>query len=234
MKKLSMAMAIVMLFVSCFVFTANAAGSVKIAVTTPATVEKGGELTVSVDFSENDGFNTLGVKLTYPAGFTYKADSAEASALIKEACYLNFGGYEGETYAFHHDANARTITYVGASLYDVTESSGTIFTAKFTAPENAGSGEFKVEIVDEAYDVDGEVVSVDKVNGTVTVSGGQTYDLGDVNMDGSVNLLDAVLVLQHSASAKLTEAQLHLADLNNDQKANLLDAIKILQISAAK
>ncbi len=234
MKKLSMAMAAVMLFVSCFVFTVSAADSVKIAVTTPATVEKGGELTVSVDFSENTGFNTLGVKLTYPEGFTYVDDSEAVSALIAEKCYLEFGGYEGETYAFSHNEAARTLTFVGASLYDITETSGTIFTVKFTAPETAGSGEFKVEIVDEAYNADEEVVSVDKVNGTVTVSGGQTYKKGDVNMDGKVNAVDAIRILRYDAGLEtLTAAQLELANVaGTNATVNAADAIKILRADA--
>lgn len=227
-------MAVVMLFVSCFVFTVSAADSVKIAVTTPATVEKGGELTVSVDFSENTGFNTLGVKLTYPDGFTYVDDSEAVSALIAEKCYLEFGGYEGETYAFSHNEAARTLTFVGASLYDITETSGTIFTVKFTAPETAGSGEFKVEIVDEAYNADEEVVSVDKVNGTVTVSGGQTYKKGDVNMDGKVNAADAIKILRYDAGLEtLTAAQLEIANVaGTNAVVNAADAIKILRADA--
>ncbi len=234
MKKLSMAMAVVMLFVSCFVFTVSAQDSVKIAVTTPATVTKGGELTVSVDFSENDGFNTLGVKLTYPEGFTYVDDSEAVSALIAEKCYLEFGGYEGETYAFSHDDTARTLTFVGASLYDIVEKSGTIFTVKFTAPETEGSGEFKVEIVDEAYNADEEVVSVDKVNGTVTVSGGQTYKKGDVNMDGKVNAVDAIRILRYDAGLEtLTATQLELANVaGSNATVNAADAIKILRADA--
>ena len=229
-------MAAVMLFVSCFVFTVSAADSVKIAVTTPATVEKGGELTVSVDFSENTGFNTLGVKLTYPEGFTYVDDSEAVSALIAEKCYLEFGGYEGETYAFSHNEAARTLTFVGASLYDITETSGTIFTVKFTAPETEGSGEFKVEIVDDIYNEDESVVDSTTQNGSTTVDGaGATVLRGDTNLNGTTDYLDAIIALQAYAGAVTLNAdQIKAANVITvgGEVIDYLDAIAILQIYA--
>ncbi len=224
-------MATVATFVCLLCVNASAANEMTVSGAVETTTQSS-EFTYAVSFSENTGFNTLGIKLTYPEGFEYV--DADASQLIKDNFYLDFAGFSGETYVFHHDATARTVTFVGAALYDITNVSGDLFEVTFNAPATTGTYDFTLEVVDKAYEDAGNVVAVDKVNGTVTVEEGSTYELGDVNMDGSVNLLDAVLVLQHSASAKLTDAQMKLADLNDDQKANLLDAIKILQISAAK
>lgn len=230
MKRLSIIMATVMLFVSCLCITADAQGSVKVSVNTPDEVGKGTEFTVSVDFSENTGFNTLGVKLTYPEGFTYVEDSAEGSDLIKEEFYLNFAGYAGETFVFYHDATARTLTFVGASLYDIETASDTLFTAKFTAPDaESANNQFTVEIVDDVYNATGETVTITPENGSTDVVE-KTYVLGDVNGDGYPNNVDALLILQSIVGGyTLTDEQKIVGDVNKDGFANNVDALLILQ-----
>ncbi len=232
MKKLfAVAATALSLAACCFAATA-AENTVNVSASVPTEVSTGAQITVSVDFSENSGFNTLGVKLKYPDGFTYV--QANASDLIKEKCYLDFAGYAGETYVFYHDEEAKTLTFVGASLYDITEESGTLFSASFTAPKTPNeNSEFVIEIVDNVYDEEGDVVTVDKTNGTVKVNDGPSYQLGDVNMDGSIDLFDAIAILQHEAGTKsLTVAQLALGDVNNDNSVDLFDAISILQYEA--
>lgn len=233
MKKLSIIAATVVSLVCLLCVSASAANEVTVsgAVTEAAG---GSEFTYTVSFSENTGFNTLGVKLTYPEGFEYV--EAEASDLIKEAFYLDFAGYSGETYVFHHDEDARTITFVGASLYDVENASGTLFDITFTAPEAAGAYDFTLELVDNAYNEDGKVVSVDKVNGKVTVEAGgdeAEYELGDVNMDESIDLFDAIAVLQYEAGiVDFSDVEYALGDVNGDDSVDLFDAIAILQYEA--
>ena len=234
MKKLSIILATVISVVCLLCVSASAANELTV---TGAVVEAdgGASFTYSVNFSDNTGFNTLGIKLTYPEGFEY--EGAEASDLIKDNFYLDFAGYAGETYVFHHDAEARTVTFVGACLYNVEEKSGKLFDLEFTAPAKAGAYDFKLEVVDKAYEEDGKVVTVDKVNGKVTVVGGSgdesEYELGDVNMDESIDLFDAIAVLQYEAGVTdLTDAEYALGDVNGDDSVDLFDAIAILQYEA--
>ncbi len=235
MKKLSMVMAVVMLFVSCLYVTADTTGNrLKVTAAVSQEVKTGQQFTLSVDFSENTGFNTLGVKLTYPEGFAYVEDSAVASDLIKEECYLNFGDYSGETYTFYADTSARTITFIGASLYDITEANGTLFTAEFIAPEAAKSGaEFSVEIVDEPYSEGGDTVTGETEDGSVNVIG--PYKLGDVKMDRTVDVRDALLTLRYSSGiTTLNEQQLALANVHNGSTTgvDVRDALMILRYSS--
>ena len=67
----------------------------------------------------------------------------------------------------------------------------------------------------------------------VTVVPKPKFEQGDVNMDGSVNALDARLTLRYSASLEnLNEEQLLLADMNEDKKVNAIDARAVLRKSA--
>ena len=53
------------------------------------------------------------------------------------------------------------------------------------------------------------------------------YTLGDVNDDGKINTVDAVLILQ--CYVELRELDLEVADVNFDGKINTVDAVKVLQ-----
>lgn len=56
--------------------------------------------------------------------------------------------------------------------------------------------------------------------------------MGDVNMDGVVDVADAILLMQYLAgSANLSEAQLALADVNGDGKVNIGDVTIIMQMT---
>ena len=60
-----------------------------------------------------------------------------------------------------------------------------------------------------------------------------TLTMGDVNGDGKVNVLDAVMVLRHDANIiKLDDSQLKAADVNEDGKVDVLDAVMILRYEA--
>lgn len=62
--------------------------------------------------------------------------------------------------------------------------------------------------------------------------------LGDVNMDGKINAVDASLILEEYANyssgqiSKLNSTQLYLADVNKDKKIDAVDASKVLEIYA--
>lgn len=61
------------------------------------------------------------------------------------------------------------------------------------------------------------------------------YEIGDVNMDGSVDVLDAAVVQKYAAGkAELTAEQLELADVNNDNNVDVLDAAEIQKYAAGK
>ena len=57
------------------------------------------------------------------------------------------------------------------------------------------------------------------------------YEIGDIDMNGIVNISDATLIQQYAVSIKeLSDYQLSLADVNGDGVVNVLDATQIQRI----
>ena len=60
------------------------------------------------------------------------------------------------------------------------------------------------------------------------------YLIGDVNMDGSVDVFDAVEVQKYAADKTvLNDLQLRIADVNKDGNVDILDASAIQRIAAS-
>jgi len=64
-------------------------------------------------------------------------------------------------------------------------------------------------------------------SGTFSIS---AVSKGDVNSDGQVNIIDALLISQYTVGMRtLTQAQLAAAEVNNDGQVNIVDALFIAQ-----
>ncbi len=73
--------------------------------------------------------------------------------------------------------------------------------------------------------------STDSDTGSTTT---QSVLIGDANLDGKINSVDALLVLRYSAGlASLSSIQVFVSEVNGDGKINSVDALAILRYSAA-
>ena len=65
-------------------------------------------------------------------------------------------------------------------------------------------------------------------------SSATSYELGDVNMDGKITAVDAMLALKLALLDNPTDAILGLADVNGDGKITAVDAMRILQYATGE
>lgn len=97
-------------------------------------------------------------------------------------------------------------------------------------------------------DENGKLEALKEGNATITATVGECsatinvkvktlpeYTPGDVNSDGTINTLDAILALQSTSNKlELDDAGFFAADVNADDQVNTLDAIMILQYISNK
>lgn len=84
--------------------------------------------------------------------------------------------------------------------------------------------------VEEAYGEDGEPTNVKGATAEVVILGIPPMR-GDVNLDGTVDLADAIMLLQYLAGNRdLTPKQLKAADVTSDGVIDTADAIVIMQM----
>ena len=126
-------------------------------------------------------------------------------------------------------------------------------TATLEPNENIKNDEIKWSTSDKSVarvDDNGKVTAVGYGTATITAESAngkkatcvvnlekkeEPYTLGDINSDGVINTLDAILVLQYiSHKTTLTDAQKLAADTSKDGIINTVDAIKILQYVSHK
>ncbi len=69
--------------------------------------------------------------------------------------------------------------------------------------------------------------------GTLIAQAAESYEAGDINLDGDIDYLDAMMALRYDADlVDLSDTQMSLGDVNSDGAVDSLDAILILRYDA--
>ena len=185
----------------------------------PVFEKKGGGVageTINVTF--NGDFTQLNVEYTSSA--IHEADGVHTGFYM--VWMVTGTTVDEKTY---YTPTTGTIQYIGQG-----SASGTTFSF---------SGVYPTDMTDAAIMISGaglyDVDTADGVQDGLYTLGyvKMPYTLGDVNDDGKINGLDALLILKYSAEMiDLTDTQKLAADVNVDGKYNGLDALEILKYSA--
>lgn len=140
---------------------------------------------------------------------------------------LGFTGNTGEQYVVFLLQGSEVVPTQSNIRYIDQKEGGaisfTVYPSELTTPGDYG---VYVSSTNQAYT---EVASFQVTNSWEKAP----YILGDVDMDGDINSLDALLLLQFNAMmVELNETQKQAADVNGDGTINSIDALVILQINA--
>ena len=215
MKKLSAVLAIV-LAVMLLTTAALAAGTQTTPVVYGLSVGSG----YSVSFKTADGS---------AAGTATGIVSGSTGTVYKNAAKLelSFTGNAGEQYAVFLLKDSEVPTQGSIKYIDQTEGSNVKFTVYPYDLSETGSYGLYVSSTSAGY----------KQVATFGVTDNweeAPYVLGDVNMDGSTDSRDALLILQYSVDPvahSLNQTQFMAANVNNDSEVDSRDALLVLQKS---
>lgn len=151
--------------------------------------------------------------------------------IFKDEAYVEFGQdivtmYPDETYSVdaqvRNDTSneKRSLQWTSSNTAVAEVNSDGIITAK-------GNGYAVISASLEKSSQKASIIVL--VNSSVT-----SYELGDVNMDGKVTAVDAMLALKLALLDNPTDAILGLADVNGDGKITAVDAMRILQYATGE
>ena len=195
-----------------------------VTVNDSVTYPTAGAPTVYCTTSEASGVVTLSLK-------------ASIADLQRLDMQLTLTGYENITavadcpLTVNVCGNTATITYNAQNGSGVDmRSSVAVLTMKKSGASQSITSEPKAIATKDA---NGALSPITQPNVTDDPYGG--YEYGDVNGDGSINVLDAILLLQYCAgmsAAQLDDVQLARADVAYDGSVNVLDAILMLRYCA--
>jgi hypothetical protein len=125
-----------------------------------------------------------------------------------------------------------TIPYT-ATAADVADT-GDLFTLHFkvkakTSTSSAISMTTVQVAAEDVTSTSGDFFVLNSAASTVVITEGD-HILGDVNGDGQINLVDAVMVIRYCNNAKVfSSVEEKAADVNKDDKVTSLDALRIMQ-----
>lgn len=214
MKKLSAVLAIV-LAVMLLTTAALAAGTQTTPVVYGLSVKSG----YSVSFKTADG-SAAGTATGIAGGST--------GTVYKDAAKLelSFTGTPGEQYAVFLLKDSPVPTQGSIKYIDQTEGSNVKFTVYPYDLSETGSYGLYVSSTNMGYTKVAEF--------SVTDSWEEApYTLGDVNMDGSIDVIDASLILRYAANLNtLTDTQKAAADVNGNNSIDVIDASMVLRYAA--
>ena len=130
-----------------------------------------------------------------------------------------------------------TVTRKGSGTLSVdsvnTAFSGNVWTGSYdsgtkvtlTAKPNEGYtfGGWSGAVISDSHSI---TVTADKAASLICSFNKAEYEAGDINMDGSINVADLLLMNKYlHGQNKLTKAQFKLADINNDKAGDVFDLI---------
>lgn len=214
MKKISAVLAIV-LAVMLLTTAALAAGTQ----TTPVVYGLNVESSYIVSFKTADG-SAAGTATGIVGGST--------GTVYKDAAKLelSFTGTPGEQYAVFLLKDSTVPTQGSIKYIDQTEGSSVKFTVYPYDLGETGSYGLYVSSTNMGYTKVAEF--------SVTDSWEEApYTLGDVNMDGSIDVIDASLILRYAANLNtLTDTQKAAADVNGNNSIDVIDASMVLRYAA--
>lgn len=188
------------------------------------SVQGSGDITVPIDIKANGGFNLLGLTIDYDAAlFTY--DGLEIDDMLKSKIQLDsIYPTEGQVKA----------SYI--ALEDVADV-GDFLKLKLKAREDAAAGtvsDVQISVSQVGNKAETAMTGTGAVC-TVTLEDNriekpEVLTPGDVNGDGSIDLVDAVYILQNVNQVReFNDAQNTAADVNRSGNVDLVDALMIMK-----
>lgn len=233
-KRIFSAILVAAMLVSTIITTAFADGEFT-ATASSATAKAGETVDVTVSLANNPGIIALRL------GVGYNSDVLTLTG-VKDGAILG-----AESHSDDLSKNPYILYWINGEAETNYVADGTVATLTFSVSDSAAAGDYDitVTVLDSIANVveDAETgeqgqteVPCVAVNGKVTVEANQTPDilLGDINLDNSVDIDDAILLYNYSMAPDVYPiSYTGSVDFTKDGSVDIDDAIKLYNYSMA-
>lgn len=199
--------------------TTSASGTPEFVVES-ASGKVGDTVSVNVMIKNNPGITALQLNVSY-------------SAKDLELVSIENGGLFNDAITHSKlDKNPIIISWYSANSEDESDN-GCLATLNFKILDEAVDSEIAITYnEDNVFDSSFNNRKFDVISGSVNIVS-NSYQTGDANLDGKVNILDATAIQKYLAQLEsFSDKQLTVADANRDGKVNILDATQIQKFLA--
>jgi hypothetical protein len=218
---------ILLSLVSFFVMTAMWASLVdayQIYVTAAANGKTGATAELTLNMKNKTAIGTWSCTLVLPAGVSFE-DVAVVPARYPE-------GYNPEITATPSNNNEVLISCHGEAGVALTGTDGAVATVTVKVASDVEPGNYAVLVKNAVMEEpNGNLKNDSEREYTWTIEQGEEPGItGDLNDDGTVDIADAVTVLNYMAAGEYDAK----ADINEDEVVDIADYVSILNIMAAQ
>lgn len=220
---LAIILALSVLMTSAFSVTASAAGKGKITISS-AQAKAGGTVEVTISMTTNPGMATAEFEIQFNSDILTLTNVKDEGFITTNDAQSAGPVHSDQKISPYH------LSWCNDLAKSNITKTGKMVTLTFKVSDNAKAGTYDIKVdpkTVEIYDYNIKDVAFDFVNGSVTVSSGTSYKVGDVNGDGAVNGADSGLLKRYTAGWKDYDKKIvnwDAADINRDGKVNGADS----------
>ena len=187
-----------------------------------ATGFKGSDTTLKICLKNSQATNAYSFDLVLPAGVT--VDS-----------YTLSDRHNGHAETMNRNETTGVYSFAVLSLQskDVKGNEGVIWTLKLRVPEDIAEGEHEVKIQNAKYSLTSGSTSV-TLPETISRLTIVAYQKGDANGDNSVDIADAVCIVNHVVGKATPAFVATAANANADGAVDIADAVRIVNLVVGK
>jgi hypothetical protein len=188
----------------------------------PVTAFLGSDATMTINLKNAQATNAYSFDLKLPEGVT--VDS-----------YTLSSRHNGHAETMYRNESTGVYSFAVLSLQskDVTGNDGAIWTLKLKMADDMAEGDYAVKIQNAKYSLTSGSTSV-ILPETISKLTIENHRKGDANGDGSVDIADAVCIVNHVVGKETPAFVAASADANGDGSVDIADAVRIVNLVVGK
>ena len=182
-----------------------------------------GDLTISLENDAVESYATFQTDIFLPEGITPMKNGEDFITMLSS----RFSGDGVEVSVEEKAAGVYRLACNAPDGVTITGTEGPLVSLRLKASPKLSPGDYDSELRDVTIRcADGAAVKSADVNFSIKVS---TYLLGDVNLDGFVNVSDIMIVVNYILGNEVNST-VELMDINQDSRVTVTDVMQIVNI----